>query len=54
MAVRTSPGTAGDPAAGAAVRSLAGEAECPALAHAVRWHGENWVLLDGRRTVVFR
>jgi formyltetrahydrofolate deformylase len=28
--------------------------ECLALAHAVRWHSENRVLLDGKRTVVFR
>lgn len=54
MAVRTSAGTAGDPTAGAAVRSPAGAAECLALAHAVRWHSENRVLLDGKRTVVFR
>jgi formyltetrahydrofolate deformylase len=30
------------------------DTECLALAHAVRWHSENRVLLDGRRTVVFR
>jgi formyltetrahydrofolate deformylase len=30
------------------------DTECLALAHAVRWHSENRVLLDGTRTVVFR
>jgi formyltetrahydrofolate deformylase len=30
------------------------DTECLALAHAVRWHTENRVLLEGRRTVVFR
>jgi formyltetrahydrofolate deformylase len=30
------------------------DTECLALARAVRWHTENRVLLDGRRTVVFR
>ena len=30
------------------------DTECLALAHAVRWHSENRVLLDGKRTVVFR
>jgi formyltetrahydrofolate deformylase len=30
------------------------DTECLALAHAVRWHTENRVLLDGKRTVVFR
>lgn len=30
------------------------ELECQALARAVRWHAESRVLLNGRRTVVFR
>ena len=30
------------------------DAECQALARAVRWHAERRVLLDGSRTVVFR
>ena len=30
------------------------DTECLALAHAVRWHTENRVLLEGKRTVVFR
>jgi formyltetrahydrofolate deformylase len=30
------------------------DTECLALAHAVRWHTENRVLLDGKRTVIFR
>jgi formyltetrahydrofolate deformylase len=36
------------------VTALGRDNECLALAHAVRWHSENRVLLDGRRTVVFR
>jgi formyltetrahydrofolate deformylase len=30
------------------------EAECRALARAVRWHTENRVLVNGRRTVVLK
>ena len=30
------------------------DVECQALARAVKWHSENRVLLNGRRTVVFR
>jgi formyltetrahydrofolate deformylase len=30
------------------------DAECTALARAVKWHAEHRVLLNGRRTVVFR
>jgi formyltetrahydrofolate deformylase len=30
------------------------DTECLALAHAVRWHSENRVLLEGKRTVIFR
>jgi formyltetrahydrofolate deformylase len=30
------------------------DTECLALAHAVRWHTENRVLVEGKRTVVFR
>ena len=30
------------------------DVECMALSRAVRWHAEHRVLLDGRRTVVFR
>jgi formyltetrahydrofolate deformylase len=30
------------------------DTECLALAHAVRWHTENRILLDGKRTVIFR
>ncbi len=30
------------------------DAECSALARAVRWHSEHRVLINGRRTVVFR
>lgn len=37
-----------------AVTALGRDTECLALAHAVQWHSENRVLLDGRRTVVFR
>ncbi|HEY6791822.1 MAG TPA: formyltetrahydrofolate deformylase [Trebonia sp.] len=33
--------------------ALGRDTECLALAHAVRWHSENRVLLDGKRTVVF-
>jgi formyltetrahydrofolate deformylase len=35
------------------VAALGRDTECLALAHAVQWHSENRVLLDGRRTVVF-
>jgi formyltetrahydrofolate deformylase len=34
--------------------ALGREAECLALARAVRWHCENRVVLNGSRTVVFR
>lgn len=37
----------------AEVTALGRDNECVALAHAVAWHAENRVLLDGRRTVVF-
>jgi formyltetrahydrofolate deformylase len=37
-----------------AVTALGRDTECLALAHAVQWHCENRVLLDGKRTVVFR
>ena len=30
------------------------DVECVALARAVRWHVEHRVLLNGRRTIVFR
>jgi formyltetrahydrofolate deformylase len=30
------------------------DTECQALARAVQWHSENRVLLEGKRTVVFR
>jgi formyltetrahydrofolate deformylase len=33
---------------------LGQDVEARALARAVRWHAEHRVLLDGRRTVVFR
>jgi len=36
------------------VTKLGRDNECLALARAVRWHTENRILLDGRRTVVFR
>lgn len=36
------------------VTELGRDNECIALARAVQWHSENRVLLDGRRTVVFR
>jgi formyltetrahydrofolate deformylase len=36
------------------VTALGRDNECLALAHAVQWHCENRVLLDGKRTVVFR
>jgi formyltetrahydrofolate deformylase len=36
------------------VTTLGRDTECLALARAVRWDSENRVLLDGRRTVVFR
>ncbi len=36
------------------VTMLGRDTECLALAHAVHWHAENRVLLDGRRTVVFQ
>jgi formyltetrahydrofolate deformylase len=36
------------------VTALGRDNECLALAHAVQWHSENRVLLDGKRTVVFR
>jgi len=36
------------------VTAIGQDTECLALARAVRWHTENRVLLDGRRTVVFR
>jgi formyltetrahydrofolate deformylase len=36
------------------VTALGRDTECLALAHAVQWHSENRVLLDGKRTVVFR
>jgi formyltetrahydrofolate deformylase len=35
------------------VTEMGRDTECLALAHAVRWHTDNRVLLDGRRTVVF-
>jgi formyltetrahydrofolate deformylase len=35
------------------VTALGRDNECLALAHAVQWHSENRVLLDGKRTVVF-
>jgi formyltetrahydrofolate deformylase len=37
----------------AEVTALGRDAECVALARAVRWHTENRILLHGRRTVVF-
>ncbi|HEY3882152.1 MAG TPA: formyltetrahydrofolate deformylase [Trebonia sp.] len=36
------------------VAALGRDVECQALARAVRWHSENRVLLNGRRTIVFR
>jgi formyltetrahydrofolate deformylase len=36
------------------VAGLGRDVECQALARAVRWHTENRVLLNGRRTIVFR
>jgi formyltetrahydrofolate deformylase len=36
------------------VTALGRDTECLALAHAVQWHSQNRVLLDGKRTVVFR
>jgi formyltetrahydrofolate deformylase len=36
------------------VAALGRDVECQALARAVRWHTENRVLLNGRRTIVFR
>jgi formyltetrahydrofolate deformylase len=36
------------------ITALGRDNECLALAHAVQWHSENRVLLDGKRTVVFR
>jgi len=36
------------------VTALGRDTECLALAHAVQWHSENRVLLDGKRTVVFQ
>ncbi len=36
------------------VTALGRDTECLALARAVRWHTENRVVLDGRRTLVFR
>ncbi|MHA3021779.1 formyltetrahydrofolate deformylase [Mycobacterium sp. BMJ-28] len=36
------------------VTTLGRDTECLALSRAVRWHTENRVLLDGRRTVVFQ
>lgn len=36
------------------VTALGRDNECLALAHAVQWHSENRVVLDGKRTVVFR
>ncbi len=36
------------------VMALGRDTECLALARAVRWHTENRVVLDGRRTLVFR
>jgi formyltetrahydrofolate deformylase len=36
------------------VTALGRDNECLALAHAVYWHSENRILLDGNRTVVFR
>jgi formyltetrahydrofolate deformylase len=35
------------------VTTLGRDTECLALARAVRWHTENRILLDGKRTVVF-
>jgi formyltetrahydrofolate deformylase len=35
------------------VATLGRDTECLALSRAVRWHTENRVLLDGKRTVVF-
>jgi formyltetrahydrofolate deformylase len=37
-----------------AVTELGRDTECQALARAVQWHSENRVLLEGKRTVVFR
>jgi formyltetrahydrofolate deformylase len=37
-----------------AVTALGRDTECQALARAVQWHSENRVLLEGKRTVVFR
>ena len=38
----------------AQVTQLGRDNECLALSRAVQWHTENRILLDGRRTVVFR
>ncbi len=38
----------------AEITALGRDAECRALAQAVRWHTENRVILNGLRTVVFR
>ena len=35
------------------VTMLGRDTECMALSRAVRWHTENRILLDGRRTVIF-
>lgn len=36
----------------AEVTALGRDVECQAPARAVRWHAENWILLNGQRTVV--
>ena len=38
----------------AEITALGRDAECRALARAVRWHSENRVVINGHRTVVFR
>jgi Serine hydroxymethyltransferase len=37
----------------AVMQAPGGDAECLALARAVRWHGQHRILLHGPRTVVF-
>ena len=43
-----------DSFAGVKALKVAGsDLECAALARAVKWHAEHWVLLNGGKTVVF-
>ena len=38
----------------AEITALGRDAECQALWRAVRWHTENRVVVNGRRTIVFQ